>query len=71
VAGVAPLPEAWLAAFDASLVRYFAVDHLAAGADAAVLQRYVDLPGDQAAMEFAGDYDLERLDWWSWGRTGT
>lgn len=69
--GTAPLPEAWLAAFDATLVRYFAVDHVAAGADAAVLQRYADLPGDQAAMEFAGDYDLERLDWWSWGRTGT
>lgn len=54
MAGVAPLPEVWLASFDATLVRYFAVDHVAAGADAAILQRYVDLPGDQAAMEFAG-----------------
>lgn len=69
--GVAPLPEAWLAAFDASLERYFALDHAAAGADAAVLQRYADLPGDRAAMAFANDYELARLDWWSWGRTGT
>lgn len=68
--GTAPLPEAWLAAFDATLVRYFAVDHATAGADAAVLQRYVDLSGDQAAMEFADDYELARLDWWSWRRIG-
>ena len=71
MAGLAPLPEAWLAAFDATLVRYFAVDRATAGADAAVLQRYADLPGDQAAMEFAGDYELVRLDWWSRGRART
>ncbi len=62
------IDPAWLAAFDATLVRYFAVDHVAAGADVAVLQRYADLSGDQAAMAFADDYELARLDWWSWGR---
>ncbi|MBD8644194.1 hypothetical protein IFT63_11425 [Stenotrophomonas sp. CFBP 13724] len=66
--GASCLDPAWLAAFDATLVRYFALDHAGAGADTAVLQRYADLPGDQAAMAFAEDYELARLDWWSWGR---
>lgn len=69
--GASCLDPAWLAVFDAALVRYFAIDHAAAGADAAVLQRYADLPGDQAAMAFAEDYELARLDWWSWGGVGT
>ena len=65
---VPPIDLVWLDAFDAALVRYFAIGHADAGADEAVLRRYVDLPGEQAAMEFAADHELERLDWWSWGR---
>lgn len=68
MSGIGQVQPAWLAAFDATLVRYFAVDHVAAGADVAVLQRYADLSGDQAAMAFADDYELARLDWRSWGR---
>lgn len=62
------IDPAWLVAFDATLRRYFAVDHVDIGADAEVLQRYADLPGASGAMAFADDHDLARLDWWSWGR---
>jgi len=68
VRGGALVDVAWLAAFDATLRRYFAIGYAEAGADEAILLRYVDLPGEQAAMEFAADHELERLDWWSWGR---
>lgn len=58
----------WLAEFDQTLQRYCAITCEDAGADGAVLQRYANLPADQAAMAFAEDYDLDRLDWWSTGR---
>lgn len=65
VSATAPLQHTWLAAFDAWLVRNFAVDHAAAGTDAPVLQRCADLSGDQAAMAFEEGYELARLGWWS------
>lgn len=65
MSATAPLQPTWLAAFDAWLVRNFAVDHAAAEADAPVLQRCVDLSGDQAAMAFEEGYELARLGWWS------
>ena len=60
--------NAWLTDFDQTLQRYYAITCEDAGADGTVLQRYADLPADQAAMAFAEDYDLDRLDWWSIGR---
>ena len=65
---VPPIDRVWLDAFDAALVRYFAIGHADAGADEAVLRRYADLPADQAALAFGDYFDLDRLDWWSRGR---
>jgi len=60
--------NAWLADFDQTLQRYYAITCEDAGADGTVLQRYADMPAHQAAMAFAEDYDLGPLDWWSIGR---
>lgn len=60
----------WLVAFDATLRRHFGIGYRDAGADPVILTRYADLAGEDAAMEFAADYDLDRLEWWSWGRAG-
>ncbi len=68
MSGGAAHDPAWRAAFDATLIKYFGLTPAEAGAERVVLQRYADLEGSAAAMEFADDYDLGRLDWWSWGR---
>jgi len=60
--------DAWLLTFDSTLRRYFGVSHTDIGADDALLDRYRDLTGEDAAFEFALDYDLDRLDWWAVGR---
>ena len=65
--GAAHYP-AWRAALDATLVKYFGLTLEEAGADDVVLQQYADLEGSEAAVAFADDYELARLDWWSWGR---
>jgi len=60
--------DTWLLAFDTTLRHYFGVDRVTVVQDMEVLANYRDLPGDEAAMEFALDQSMERIDWWSWGR---
>ena len=68
MSGGAANDPAWRAAFDATLVKHFGLTLEEAGADDVVLQQYADLEGSEAAVAFADDYELARLDWWSWGR---
>ena len=52
----------WLHHFDASLKRFFGIDHNDAGMDAEQLKRYEDLKPQEAALTFGQDYDLDRID---------
>lgn len=61
-----PLNPDWIAQFDQHLKAMFAIDHVDAGLDEAGLARYSDLEPRDAALEFANDYDLDRVDQ-GWG----
>lgn len=52
----------WTLAFDAALMRWFAINHRDAGLTDTDLARYSDLPPEQAALQFGEDYDLDRVD---------
>jgi len=60
-------PEIWFRTFDAALRRYFGIGCDDADADEVLLEKHRDLPAEDAAMTFAADHDLDRIDWWSWG----
>jgi len=52
----------WLAAFDAALLKRYAIDHVDAGLDLRLLSLYSNLPAMDAAAAYGEDYDLERVD---------
>ncbi|GEM_PF-1755197 len=58
-------PHPWLSYFDRTLHTYFGVTHTDLGADETTLGPYVDLSPEEAAFDFALDYDLDRVDWWT------
>ncbi len=63
--------DTWLRSFDETLHRYYGISREDTGADSQVFERYRELSGDEAAMEFAADHDLDRIDWWTWSKLGT
>lgn len=52
----------WLREFDAAMKKLFAIDSEEAGLDENVLLRYADLTPRGAALQYAEDYDLQRVD---------
>ncbi len=52
----------WLQDFDATMRRYFLIDHVDAGMGETELARYTDLLPYDAALQYGEDYDLQRVD---------